>query len=123
MGPVLNQLSLALTDSLTGLHNRRYLDSHLLGVTRRAAENNHPVPLLMIDIDRFKGVNDTRGHADGDSMLSAVAERLRERMGKTWGAGGGRRESVDGDAEYRRDAVTGYDRSAGGVAETRRHGP
>ena len=72
----LSQLSLALTDSLTGLHNRRYLDSHLQGVMERMADTGRPVTLLMIDIDRFKAVNDTHGHAAGDQVLKAVAERI-----------------------------------------------
>ncbi len=72
----LSQLSMALTDSLTGLHNRRYLDSHLEGVMRRVADNNRPVTLLMIDIDHFKVVNDNHGHAVGDTVLVAVAERI-----------------------------------------------
>jgi len=72
----LSQLSLALTDSLTGLHNRRYLDSHLEGVMQRMTETGRPVTLLMIDIDHFKAVNDTHGHAVGDEVLATVAERI-----------------------------------------------
>ncbi|MFL5757217.1 MAG: diguanylate cyclase [Chloroflexota bacterium] len=62
----------ASTDALTGLPNRRYFDEYvaLVGKRRRADDR---VGVLMIDIDRFKAVNDTFGHAAGDSVLRAVA--------------------------------------------------
>ncbi len=72
----LHQLSLALTDSLTGLHNRRYLTSHLDAVMAHMAEDGKPVSLLMVDIDKFKPINDTFGHAVGDEVLRAVARVL-----------------------------------------------
>ena len=73
---LLQHLSMALTDSLTGLHNRRYLTTHLESVMGRMPEQDKPVSLLMIDIDHFKKVNDTYGHAAGDEVLCEVGQRI-----------------------------------------------
>jgi two-component system, cell cycle response regulator len=69
-------LALALTDSLTGLYNRRYLMAHLEGLMARAAEGAQGPAVLMIDIDFFKRVNDTHGHSAGDAVLREVASRI-----------------------------------------------
>jgi two-component system, cell cycle response regulator len=69
-------LSLALTDGLTGLYNRRYLSVHLDGLLERATENGTGPSLLMLDIDWFKRVNDTYGHATGDAVLREVTTRM-----------------------------------------------
>jgi two-component system cell cycle response regulator len=69
-------LALALTDSLTGLYNRRYLMAHLEGLMTRAAEGAQGPAVLMIDIDFFKRVNDTHGHPAGDAVLREVASRI-----------------------------------------------
>jgi two-component system cell cycle response regulator len=69
-------LSLALTDSLTGLYNRRYLADHLERSLQRARETGKPVSVVLIDIDHFKQVNDGHGHAVGDEVLRAVAQRV-----------------------------------------------
>ncbi|MGQ0676356.1 MAG: PleD family two-component system response regulator [Rhodospirillales bacterium] len=69
-------LEAALTDPLTGLYNRRYMTSHLPGLLAKAAEAAKPLALFMIDIDHFKKVNDTHGHAAGDTVLKAVAARI-----------------------------------------------
>jgi diguanylate cyclase (GGDEF)-like protein len=61
------------TDALTGLHNRRHLEEQL----QRLAAAGGRLAVLLCDIDRFKQVNDTRGHAAGDEVLRAVAGRLR----------------------------------------------
>jgi two-component system cell cycle response regulator len=66
-------LALALTDSLTGLYNRRYLMSHLESMVERSKTTSKPISVLMIDIDHFKVVNDTYGHATGDEVLRSVA--------------------------------------------------
>ncbi len=65
----------ATTDALTGLPNRRYFDEYLgLLAKRRRAEDQ--VGVLMIDIDRFKKLNDTFGHAVGDHVLREVAQAI-----------------------------------------------
>ena len=66
-------LSLALIDPLTNLHNRRYFSTHLESVMRRSAASGKPASLLMIDVDHFKQVNDTHGHAAGDAVLREIA--------------------------------------------------
>ncbi|WP_426957149.1 PleD family two-component system response regulator [Muricoccus radiodurans] len=68
-------LEMAVTDSLTGLRNRRYVIRHLDGLLR-----NGGATLLLIDVDRFKSVNDTYGHAVGDVVLQEVADRLRSHL-------------------------------------------
>lgn len=67
----------SLHDSLTGLPNRRYLDQHLLD----PQAPRKPTALLHIDLDRFKHINDTLGHAAGDAMLIHAASVLREKAG------------------------------------------
>ena len=69
-------LSMALTDSLTGLYNRRYLEVHLEKLLEKNEESRKALAVLMIDIDHFKGVNDTHGHNVGDEILKVFAERL-----------------------------------------------
>ncbi len=69
-------LALALTDSLTGLYNRRYLSAHLDGLLTRVAEGAMGPALLIFDIDWFKRVNDTHGHAAGDAVLKEVTSRV-----------------------------------------------
>ena len=73
-------VSMAYTDPLTGLYNRRYFTAHL---ERKLAERNdiaRPLALLMVDIDRFKEVNDSHGHASGDAVLRQVARRMVDRL-------------------------------------------
>ena len=73
-------LSLALTDSLTGCFNRRYVTAHLPRLLDRAADSNKPVSILMFDIDHFKRVNDTYGHDVGDEVLREVAVRASRNL-------------------------------------------
>lgn len=68
---------MAVTDPLTGLSNRRYLDNHLKHLFNRAAARGRPLSVCMTDIDRFKSVNDTYGHDAGDEVLKEFAARIR----------------------------------------------
>jgi two-component system, cell cycle response regulator len=70
-------IELAVTDGLTGLHNRRYMDTHLETLVSRALNRGKQLSLLITDIDRFKAVNDTWGHDAGDDVLREFARRLR----------------------------------------------
>lgn len=70
-------IELAVTDALTGLNNRRYLDNHLKILFTRAAVRARPLSICLMDIDRFKQVNDTYGHDAGDEVLREFATRIR----------------------------------------------
>jgi len=68
------------TDVLTGWHNRRYLQIRMKEELARARRNKSSLVCLMIDIDRFKRVNDTRGHAAGDEVLCELAQRIESEV-------------------------------------------
>ncbi|HMY40315.1 MAG TPA: diguanylate cyclase, partial [Marinagarivorans sp.] len=67
-----------ITDSLTGLFNRRHFDHLLDSEVRRAAREHRPISLVLIDIDHFKKINDTYGHPVGDDCLIQLARLLRQ---------------------------------------------
>ncbi len=67
----------AVTDPLTGLYNRRYLDAHLTSALSRADAREKPLCVLVFDIDHFKMINDRYGHDAGDDVLKAFSDRLR----------------------------------------------
>ncbi|MGB4107285.1 MAG: PleD family two-component system response regulator [Alphaproteobacteria bacterium] len=69
-------LSMALTDSLTGLYNRRYLEVHLEKLLIKNQESKKSLAVLLVDIDHFKNVNDKYGHTIGDEVLKIFAQRL-----------------------------------------------
>jgi diguanylate cyclase (GGDEF)-like protein len=69
--------TLARTDALTGLHNRRHFMEQLELEIRRGARSKHPFALMMIDVDHFKHYNDTNGHTAGDDVLTRIATLLR----------------------------------------------
>lgn len=69
---------LSVTDSLTGLANRRYLDKMLTAEWQRATRNGTDLGLLMIDIDHFKSYNDHYGHVAGDACLRRIAHLLKQ---------------------------------------------
>ena len=73
---------LARFDALTGLPNRVYVNETLSGALEQAAAWRRRCAFLMIDLDRFKAVNDTLGHPIGDRLLAQVAARIRELCGK-----------------------------------------
>ena len=74
-------LSMALVDSLTGVFNRRYFEAHFDKILERARHENYKsVGVLMLDIDKFKLVNDTHGHPVGDEVLKEFAKRITNSM-------------------------------------------
>ena len=70
----------AVIDPLTGLYNRRYALPHVARIAERAGRTGRPFAVMVLDIDRFKTVNDTWGHAVGDAVLAEVATRLRDNL-------------------------------------------
>jgi len=75
---VQNSIEMAITDALTGLHNRRYMESHLATLAEQAASRRKPLALMMLDIDFFKAINDNYGHDAGDDVLREFAVRIRK---------------------------------------------
>jgi diguanylate cyclase (GGDEF)-like protein len=73
---------LARYDTLTGLPNRSMLTENLAQALLQAEQNDAQCAFMMIDLDRFKAVNDTLGHQVGDQLLARVSERLREQLGE-----------------------------------------
>ncbi len=73
-------MELAVTDQLTGLHNRRYMRVQLESFVKRANMGGAPVSILLCDIDHFKKINDIHGHAAGDDVLREFGRRLRENI-------------------------------------------
>ncbi len=67
-------ISLAITDGLTGLYNRHYLNAHLDNMVKQCIHNNKPLSLMIMDMDHFKQVNDTYGHDIGDQVLKQLAD-------------------------------------------------
>ncbi len=71
-------MKLAFTDPLTGLFNRRYALAQLDRIAARAARTGEAFAVMVLDLDKFKSINDRFGHAAGDTVLERVAERLRD---------------------------------------------
>jgi diguanylate cyclase (GGDEF)-like protein len=138
--------SQSIRDPLTGLFNRRYMEESLEREMRRASRGRHAVAIIMLDLDDFKGFNDTHGHDAGDALLRMVGTTLQrsvraEDIACRYGGeefalilpeaslhdavvrAEAIRESVRGLAiEHRRQPVTGVTISAG-VAVYPEHGP
>ncbi|MBI6875838.1 diguanylate cyclase domain-containing protein, partial [Clostridium aciditolerans] len=74
---VQNSIEMAITDALTGLNNRRYMESHLATLAEQASVRGKPLALMILDIDYFKAINDTYGHDAGDDVLREFAVRIR----------------------------------------------
>jgi len=75
---VQSTFEMAITDPLTGLHNRRYLEGHLSTLAEQASVRGKPLALMILDIDYFKSINDTHGHDAGDDVLREFASRIRK---------------------------------------------
>jgi len=70
----------AMVDALTGLQNRRWLDTMFPRLLARCSNDNQPLTVIMVDIDHFKDCNDRYGHLVGDRVLIATAKAMRERL-------------------------------------------
>ncbi|MEM9970403.1 MAG: diguanylate cyclase, partial [Pseudomonadota bacterium] len=75
-----NSYRAAATDELTGLYNRRYAQKYLRDALTDAAPPNEAVTTMIVDIDHFKRINDTHGHAAGDAVLVEVARRMKDNL-------------------------------------------
>lgn len=75
-----DSLRLAVVDPLTGLYNRRYAIPQLAAIARQAAEAGGQFAVMVVDLDRFKLVNDQLGHAAGDQVLVEVSRRLSDSL-------------------------------------------
>jgi two-component system cell cycle response regulator len=71
-------IEMAITDALTGLYNRRYMETHVGTLVDQALTRNKPLSVLILDIDYFKSINDTHGHDAGDDVLQDFAIRIRK---------------------------------------------
>lgn len=69
---------MALTDSLTGLHNRHYAHMRIKQEVKRANRENYPVSILFVDIDKFKSINDSFGHDIGDLALKHLSNIIKD---------------------------------------------
>lgn len=87
---------MSIKDSLTGLYNQRYFYDRLAGEIERARRQNHPLSLLLFDIDQFKTYNDCHGHLAGDNVLQAAGQTVMEST----------REHVDVGFRYGGDEFT-----------------
>ncbi len=73
-------MELAITDSLTGLYNRRYMEGHIAPLVEKAANRGKEISLIILDIDHFKAVNDTYGHDVGDEVLKEFSKRILQNI-------------------------------------------
>jgi two-component system cell cycle response regulator len=71
-------IEMAITDGLTGLFNRRYMENHLSTLVDQSAARGKPIAVMVLDIDYFKSINDSHGHDAGDDVLREFAIRVRK---------------------------------------------
>jgi two-component system, cell cycle response regulator len=71
-------IEMAITDPLTGLYNRRYMESHLSSLLEQAVARKKPLTVLVLDIDYFKAINDSHGHDAGDDVLREFSFRIKK---------------------------------------------
>ena len=76
-------VSMAITDGLTNVYNRRYFDVHFKNLFDQAMLRNKPLMLLVVDIDHFKSINDEHGHQVGDEILQQVTKRMIDNVRAT----------------------------------------
>ena len=79
-GKMQKNMEMAVTDAVTSLYNRHFLDTHLDNIFSKSTEKRSKTSLLMLDIDHFKIVNDTFGHASGDEVLEEFSKRISDNM-------------------------------------------
>ena len=77
---VQTSLEMAVTDGLTGLYNRRYMETHLNHLVGHSINRGKPLSILALDVDFFKPVNDAHGHHVGDKVLQELSTRIRENV-------------------------------------------
>ena len=75
-----SSVSMAYTDPLTGVYNRRYMRAHLERKITEIPIGAKPVSVLMCDLDHFKQINDTHGHAAGDAVLKEISKRIGDNL-------------------------------------------
>lgn len=75
-----HSMELAITDSLTGLFNRRYMEGHAATLVQKAANRGKEIAIIILDIDFFKAVNDTHGHDIGDEVLKEFSKRILQNI-------------------------------------------
>ena len=77
---VQNTMEMAVKDPLTGLYNRRYMETHMASHVKATAAKKLPLSILILDIDHFKAVNDRYGHDGGDEILKEFAKRIEDNV-------------------------------------------
>ncbi len=73
-------LKMAVIDPLTGLYNRRYATQHMQKIVERAQDSGNSFAVMMMDLDKFKTINDTEGHDAGDMVLKEFSHRIQENV-------------------------------------------
>ena len=77
-----NLYEMAMRDRLTSVYNRHYINERTLALIQESRNSRRPLSLIVLDIDHFKRINDTHGHAVGDSVLVAVASAIADTVGQ-----------------------------------------